>query len=266
MKHNKKRNTAFLYECLIKEITKAVVRKDETRKDTIIKIVKEHFTKGMPLWEDLQLYKQLQETKGLDSDFASRYILEVKKDWESLNRKDIFNQQTILIKKINESLGSDVFGNFVENYRNLATIGHFFNSSGDNARNRLVSEDRVKSLVMIKENKQKDKDILHIDKLTYNTFVTKFNEAYQHTLRDEQRALLTNYITSFSDNGLGLKSFMNEELGRLKEEIGSLSDTKHAEKLAMVNEKIDSYSKTPLTEEIVKEVFYIQDLIAEIKK
>jgi hypothetical protein len=197
MKHNKKRNTAFLYECLIKEITKAVVRKDETRKDTIIKIVKEHFTKGMPLWEDLQLYKQLQETKGLNNDFASRYILEVKKDWESLNRKDIFNQQTILIKKINESLGSDVFGNFVENYRNLATIGHFFN---------------------------------------------------------------------FSDNGLGLKSFMNEELGRLKEEIGSLSDTKHAEKLAMVNEKIDSYSKTPLTEEIVKEVFYIQDLIAEIKK
>ena len=213
MKHNKKRNTAFLYECLIKEITKAVVRKDETRKDTIIKIVKEHFAKGMPLWEDLQLYKQLQETKGLDSDFASRYILEVKKDWESLNRKDIFNQQTILIKKINESLGSDVFGNFVENYRNLATIGHFFNSSGDNAKNRLVSEDRVKSLVMIKENKQKDKDILHIDKLTYNTFVTKFNETYQHTLRDEQRALLTNYITSFSDNGLGLKSFMNEELG-----------------------------------------------------
>ena len=26
MKHNKKRNTAFLYECLIKEMTKAVVR------------------------------------------------------------------------------------------------------------------------------------------------------------------------------------------------------------------------------------------------
>jgi hypothetical protein len=266
MKHNKKRNTAFLYECLIKEITKAVVRKDEARKVTIINIVKEHFTKGTPLWEDLQVYRQLQETKGLDKDFASRYILEVKKDWDSLDRKDIFNQQTILIKKINENLGTNVFGNFVENYRNIATIGRFLNSSGDTAKNRLVSEDRVKSLVMIKENKQEKKHILHVDKLTYKTFVTKFNETYQHTLRDEQRKLLTNYITSFSDNGLGLKTFMNEELGRLKGEIQSLSDTGYGEKLKMVNEKIESYSKVPLTEEMVKEVFYIQDLIAEIKK
>ncbi len=45
MKHNKKRNTAFLYECLIKEITKAVVRKDSARKESIINIVKEHFQK-----------------------------------------------------------------------------------------------------------------------------------------------------------------------------------------------------------------------------
>ena len=266
MKHNKKRNTAFLYECLIKEITKAVVRKDGARKDTAISIVKEHFSKGMPLWEDLQMYKQLRETKGLDKELASRYVLEVKKDWESLNRKDIFNQQTLLIKKINENLGADVFGNFVENYRNLATIGHFFNSSNETARNRLISEDRVKNLVMVKENKKKDKDILHVDKLTYKTFVTKFNETYQHTLRKEQRQLLTNYITSFSDNGLGLKSFMNEELGRLKDEIKSISDTEYKEKLGKINEKIESYSKTPLTEDIVKEVFYIQDLIAEIKK
>ena len=28
MKHNKKRNTAFLYECLIRELTKAIVREN----------------------------------------------------------------------------------------------------------------------------------------------------------------------------------------------------------------------------------------------
>ena len=32
LKHNKKRNTAFLYEVLIKEYTKAVVRKDNKLK------------------------------------------------------------------------------------------------------------------------------------------------------------------------------------------------------------------------------------------
>ena len=266
MKHNKKRNTAFLYECLIKEMTRAIVRQDNERKDLIIAILKENFAKGSILYRDLQLYKQLLETKNLKQDFASRFIVEVKKDWENIDRKEAFNKQTLLIKQINENLGSDVFSNFVQNYRNIATIGQYFNSNSTSAKSRLILEDKVKTLVMIKENNTKEAKLLHIDKLTYNTFVNKFNEAYQHTLRPEQRNLLTNYITSFSDNGLGLKAFMNEELGRLKEEIASLNETKYADRLVAISEKIASYEKTPLNEDMVKEVFYIQDLIAEIKK
>ena len=38
MKHNKKRNTAFLYESLIKELTKSLVNKDEEKKQQIIKL------------------------------------------------------------------------------------------------------------------------------------------------------------------------------------------------------------------------------------
>ena len=42
VKHNKKRNTAFLYESLVKELTKAIVRQQEERKGKIIKIIKEN--------------------------------------------------------------------------------------------------------------------------------------------------------------------------------------------------------------------------------
>ena len=35
---------------------------------------------------------------------------------------------------------------------------------------------------------------------------------------------------------------------------------------SQVKEKLDSYKNNPLTEEVVKEVFYIQDLLAEITK
>ncbi len=38
------------------------------------------------------------ETKNLKQDFASRFIVEVKKDWKDLDRKKIFNQQTKLNK------------------------------------------------------------------------------------------------------------------------------------------------------------------------
>ena len=63
MKHNKKRNTAFIYEALVKEFTKSVIGKDAQRKATIVAIVKEHFVKASPLAEELTLYNVLLETQ-----------------------------------------------------------------------------------------------------------------------------------------------------------------------------------------------------------
>ena len=43
IKHNKKRNTIFLYEALVRELTKATVEKDQDRRQVVLNIVKEHF-------------------------------------------------------------------------------------------------------------------------------------------------------------------------------------------------------------------------------
>ncbi len=42
-KHNKKRNTAFIYEALIKEVTVAMLRGQTERKRKIVDIIKKHF-------------------------------------------------------------------------------------------------------------------------------------------------------------------------------------------------------------------------------
>ena len=81
MKHNKKRNTAFLYECLIKEMTKAVVRGELQKKQQIVETLKRYFSKGKPLYNDLQLYKQLMEPQKLEESLGLRYMKEVKEDW-----------------------------------------------------------------------------------------------------------------------------------------------------------------------------------------
>ena len=41
MNHNKRRNTAFLYEALVRELTKSVVAKDDKRKDAVMAVMKE---------------------------------------------------------------------------------------------------------------------------------------------------------------------------------------------------------------------------------
>mgnify|MGYP003660193484 CR=1 FL=1 len=95
MKHNKKRNTAFLYECLIKELTKAIVRKDSDRKNNITKIIKENFKKGSALKQDLDTYRSLLETKKVNKLFAERFLVETKKDFQNIDRKAVFNQQSL---------------------------------------------------------------------------------------------------------------------------------------------------------------------------
>jgi hypothetical protein len=272
VRHNKKRNTAFLYESLIKELTKSIVRNQTETKQKVINILKEYFGKDSILKKDLDLYNTLLESKGLNESFGKRLIIEVKKDHDSLDRKAVFNSQTNLIKLINETLSNEVFANFLSNYKNIATIGQFFQSKSLDATRRLMLEDRIISLLTANRiNEQKE--IKHIDKLTYNTFVNKFNESYKNTLRDEQKSLLTNFITSFSDNGLGLKCFMNEEVGRLKSALqNALADEvirenkEYSNNLDRVVQKLDSFKDTPINEEMVRSLFYIQDLVAEVTK
>ena len=49
MKHNKKRNTAFVFESLVKEITAAIIKNDVDRKNKAVSIVKKHFQPGSAL-------------------------------------------------------------------------------------------------------------------------------------------------------------------------------------------------------------------------
>ena len=267
MKHNKKRNTAFLYECLIRELTKAIITENKQKQTKVKGLLREFFAKGKVLSHELSLYKSLMESKELDKEFSKRLMTETKKDFEGLDRKEIFNEQTALINKINKALGSKAFSNFVPNYKDLATIGLFFQNSNLGAKKRIMLEDKVVGyLTRLDENQT---ELKPVDQLEFKMFVKRFNEAYEHSLLREQKDLLSNFIVSFSDNGLGLKTFMNDEIGRLKEEVSKYikdTDTPLNENFRKVKQKLDSYCKKPVDSTMVEEVFYIQDLLAEVKR
>ena len=262
MKHNKKRNTAFLYECLIKELTKAIVREDKERQFITKKVIKEFFNKNSELQKELILYNSLLDSKSLNESFSRRLLEETKKDFYGLNRRKIFNSQTKLINIMNKNLGHQVFSNFVPNYKDIASVGLYFNNNKLGPRKRIMLEENL-----IKFLCRKDKiltEMKHLDNLEYKTFINKFNSTYESTLRKEQKDLLTNYIVSFADNGVGLKGFLNEEIGRLKilvqQHIIESSNDPNKENFKKVKLKLDSYTKNPINQKMVEEIFYIQDL------
>ena len=268
MKHNKKRNTAFLYECLIREITRAIIKEEKEKVTKIKGLLIEFFSKGKVLKQELDLYSSILESKGMNKDYSKRFLIETKKDFDNLDRKEIFNEQTALITRINKALGNQTFSNFVPNYKDLATVGLFFQDNSLKAKKRIMLEDKMLGMLGSEENILTE--MKHIDSLEFNMFVKRFNSTYEHSLLKEQKELLSNFITSFSDNGLGLKSYLNDEIGRLKEAVSSEivegSDLPLNENFKKVKAKLDSYATTPLNENIIEEVFYIQDLLAEVKR
>ena len=270
-KHNKKRNTAFLFETLIKEMAKSVVANDSERQTKIAKIIKRHFTKRGVLYKDLQSYKVLMELKEAESDFAKRIISEVRRDRDRLNTQNIFSEQSRLIKKINVELGQEVYSNFVPNYKTMATIGQLF-ADNVSPNEKVILEDKLLT-EMTKAEEKTEKEILeHLDSIAYKTFTNKFNKAYAGKLHEEQQQVVSKYIYSVSDNGISLKTYLNEEVGRLRDKVrASLdaeeinSDPEMVKKTEQVLEFLDSLTETKLDETAIKKIMQIQGLVREVE-
>ena len=135
-RHNKKRNTAFLYEVLVRELTKSIVRKNNKRKSAVLSILKEHFKKGAVLQKELQLYKDTLSSEGMDQYTAEKYIFETKVAHQNLNKEEVFKEQSTVISKINKFLSKECFSNFVPNYKDLATISRLFDDDVTVKENR----------------------------------------------------------------------------------------------------------------------------------
>ena len=235
-KHNKKRNTAFLFEALIKEMAKSVVNNDEERQSKIARIIKRHFQKRGVLYKDLQTYKTIMNLREAEETFAKRILSEVRRDRDKLNTQRIFSEQSKLIKKINVELGQDVYANFVPNYKTMATIGQLFSDSTA-TEEKIILEDRILEEVTKAETKTEKEIMEHIDSIAYKTFTNKFNKTYAGKLHEEQQKVVSRYIFSVSDNGTSLKTYLNEEIERLRTEVSQSLESEEIKSDELMLEK-----------------------------
>ena len=72
-KHNKKRNTAFVYEALIKEATIAVLKNNNERSKKVIDIIREHFGQDTLLTRDLECYRSLYQNRRLILKYVRKF-------------------------------------------------------------------------------------------------------------------------------------------------------------------------------------------------
>jgi hypothetical protein len=266
MKHNKKRNTAFIYETLARELTKAIVESDTQRKQKIISIIKEHFHPSSVLKEELVLYRTLLETTNLQPHVAERLLHETKFAYSKIDSSEVFDAQSRIIAAMNKNLGQEVWSNFVSNFKSLASVNGIF-STKTSPKKKVLFEQAAIDHMSAKAPLSATDTLQPIDNLTYHSFIKKFNSKYGALLQ-EQKDLLNRFITSFADEGFELRVYLNEELSRLKKQIETAQETTTetliVQKLQGVGTYLEEFRKREFTDTDLNKILKTQELVQEL--
>ena len=171
-----------------------------------------------------------------------------------------------MINDVNKTISPSVFNNFVPNYKTLATISKMFNTNSP--KEKVILENRI--IDNMGNLAEESNNNIEIDNVVYSTFVQKFNDKYSDVLLSEQKELLTRYISSFTDNSLELKLFLNDEIGRLKHKLKESENSEEqfddaiADKTKQVINMLEEYSTETDSQKVIMTVLKTQQLVKEI--
>ena len=226
--------------------------------------MKENFSRGQLLAEELELYNILLKTKNIDEKVAERILQETKSAYGRLDESAIFDAKSRLISSINKELGQEIWATFVPNFKSLASINAVLNSKAS-IKKKVLFEQALVDKMSSKESSDAE-EMQPLDNLTYNSFINKFNDRYDDLLQ-EQKDLLNRFITSFSDDGFELRVYLNEELSRLKSSLSEAQETSLplvAEKSTAVLEYLEEFRHREFVDDDLKKVLKTQQLIREL--
>jgi len=273
-KHNKKRNTAIIYNILVNEFIEGSVNKRNSA-EASLKLIKEHFGSSSILKTELHLYNDLLKAYGND-DFGEVQLVErlvecVRKEHDSLDSSKINESKSKLISIMNKTFGKDIWSRYsVPNYKNMATIFQILENSIGQSDRVLLEKKYVDDVV---SNKDVQSVVLMEDvELVSRLAQKEFKEEYSGKLLEEQNVTLNKYINSYRDNGIDYKLHIDSELGRIKKALyeylyneKALNDVDLRILIKEALKKVNSFKTSDDEELILETVLKCQQLLKEIK-
>jgi len=207
--HNKKRNTALLYEFLIRKISSALVEGDKKTSSTALKILRRYYKPGTQLYKEFRLFNSLVKTTVSSDGVSSSIIGEARMAARTADMNALDREKSLLIRSINYSLRDD---NFYEQpiaeYRMYATIQTLLNEwrkpvgtadlsslakYEDHLRSWLLSEKKTVESGLIDESPGTARLLMRV-------MMKKLNEKYSNVLNDDQRELIKAYAFSTAND------------------------------------------------------------------
>jgi hypothetical protein len=282
IKHSKFKNTGFIFELLVRQITSEIM---SANKSVAERILKEHFNSKKELSKELKLYQYLINEKYNSESKAEKFIDTVCEARKRLDETKLTKEKYNLIKVIKEQYGLEEFiKSPVSNYKALASIYKIFEVTTSNEQYEptdivnarfTIAENIINSSIQNKDVKIKDAVLEEYRKqdddlraITYKLLVESFNKKYKN-LTPGQKDLLREYINNINDTGK-LNKYISEEVTKLSTELrqigGKINDKvtkiKLAETIANIK-KVKSVKR--IKEEHLSALMMTYELLKELK-
>ena len=283
IKHSKFKNTGFLFELLVRQITSEVM---SSSKSVAEKLLKEHFNSKQELSKELKLYQYLINEKYNSESKAEQFINTILEARKKIDEKKLTKEKYNLIKQIKETYNLEEFiKSPISNYKTLASIYKIFETVITDTQYEptdivsarfTIAENIINSSIQNKETKVKDAVLEEYRKqdddlraVSYKLLVESFNNKYSN-LTNDQKGLLREYINNINNTGK-LNEYVSNEVTKLVEglkEVGSkISDKvtkiKLAETIANIR-KIKSVKK--IKEQHLSAMMMTYELLSELKQ
>jgi len=256
LKHSKYKNTAILFEILVRKLTSESLTTD---KSLTINIIKKYFGKNTELSKELQLYNSLIKEQLKSEASVLDFIRTCKSAHNHLNKSVLKRQRYNLVKEISENFNFNKISKIrINNYKTLASVYKIFEyNEADNPKQLFECKNEIVNHMLPKEVNEKPS----VDKLmemyktqstdtrllAYKLMIDKFNKKYSG-LNENQKNLLNKYITHVNDTER-LKEYFGKVIPLIKKQLKE-QVTKTTDKATQI--KVDNLSKMLCNIETIK--------------
>jgi hypothetical protein len=279
IKHSKYKNTGILFELLVRQVTADTLNGDQS---PALNIIKKFFVKS-ELGKELKLYETLTKSKKINESRSNLLIQTLLDSSKKLNKKTLHREKYNLINEIKKHYNLDEF--FKTKLPNYKTQAAFYTLVEAQGSIEMINPDQIvtnkysilEHLTLGPVNQEKVKDEVlqefqtydkDIRMLTYKILLEKFNGKYSD-LYESQKEVLKEFITSV-DSTPKLKTFYNNRIQQLKEELAIISNTitdkavqiKLNEVLPLI---VEIEKNQPIRNENIVDLLQYCELVEELK-
>ena len=282
IKHSKFKNTGFIFELLLRQITSEIFASNKSKAEVILK---EYFNSKMELSKELKLYQYLVNEKYNSESKAEKFIDTVCEARKKLDETKLTKEKYNLIKSIKENYNIDeLLKASISNYKILASVYKIFESTiseysydpTDIVSSRFtLTENIINKSIQNKGDKIKDKVLEHfkqqdetVRSITYKLLIETFNKKYKD-LSNEQKSLLREYINNVN-NTEKLNQYVSKEATILAQSLNTIGN-KISDKVTKIklSETISQIKKIKSTKRIKEEhlsaLMMTYELVKELK-